>query len=251
MFINVKQMKGYALSARDGDIGKVKEFYFDDQYWTIRYLVAETGSWLTGRKVLIAPYAMGSVSEELHEINVDLTKKQIENSPSLDQHKPVSLQFQESYYNFFGWPTYWSGSYMWGAYPDIVRDPGKWRRPSEIRKNQDPNLRSTHSVTGHHIQATDGEIGHVFDFVVDTDNWSIRYLIVETGNWLSGKKVLISPQWIERVSWAEETVYVNVSRSKIEHSDDYNENIPIDRDYEFRLYRSYGLPNYWTNESPQ
>jgi len=106
-------------------------------------------------------------------------------------------------------------------------------------------------VTGHHIQATDGEIGHVFDFVVDTDNWSIRYLIVETGNWLSGKKVLISPQWIERVSWAEETVYVNVSRSKIEHSDDYNENIPIDRDYEFRLYRSYGLPNYWTNESPQ
>ena len=113
----VKTLKGYKLDSLDGEIGKVKEFYFDDKYWTIRYLVADTGNWLSGRQVLISPYALRAVNKEEQNIAIDLTKKQIEDSPSLDSDKPVSRQFEEYYYGYYGWPMYWYGPYVWGPYP--------------------------------------------------------------------------------------------------------------------------------------
>ena len=122
MLNKAKTLKGYKLDSLDGEIGKVKEFYFDDQHWAVRYLVADTGNWLTGRQVLISPYALGAVNQEEQHISIDLTKKQIEDSPSLDSDKPVSRQFEESYYGYYGWPAYWDGPYMWGPYPYIVRD---------------------------------------------------------------------------------------------------------------------------------
>ena len=200
MLNKAKTLKGYKLHSLDGEIGKVKEFYFDDHHWTIRYLVADTGTWLMGRQVLISPYALVAVNKEEQHITVDLTKKQIEDSPSLNSDKPVSRQFEETYYGYYGWPVYWSGPYMWGYYPTIVRDREKWRKSNQGGKAWDPHLRSTDDVSGHHIQAADGEIGHVDDFIVDDETWAIRYLIVDTRNWWPGKKVLISPKWIERVS---------------------------------------------------
>ena len=127
MLNKAKTLQGYKLDSRDGEIGKVKEFYFDDQHWAIRYLVADTGNWLTGRKVLISPYALGAVVNEQQHIVIELTKKQIEDSPALNSDKPVSQQFEESYYGYYGWPMYWRGPYMWGSYPYLVRDREKWR----------------------------------------------------------------------------------------------------------------------------
>jgi hypothetical protein len=94
MLIKAKAVKGYKLQSLDGEIGKVKEFYFDDRHWTIRYLVADTGNWLTGRQVLISPYALTAVNNKAQNIAVDLTRQQIEDSPSLDSDKPVSRQFE-------------------------------------------------------------------------------------------------------------------------------------------------------------
>ena len=159
----------------------MKEFYFDDRHWTIRYLVADTGNWLTGRQVLISPYALNSVMNSEHQISVALTKKQIENSPSLDSHKPVSRQFEEDYYGYYGWPTYWSGSSVWGDHPYIERNRNKWGEFTKGAKVWDRHLRSTREVTGYHLQALDGEIGHLEDFVLDDETWAIRYLIVNTG----------------------------------------------------------------------
>ena len=167
MLSKVKTLKGYKLDSLDGEIGQVKEFYFDDRHWTIRYLVADTGNWLTGRKVLISPYALNMVTKSAKHLAVDLTKKQIENSPSLDTHKPVSQQFEEAYYGYYGWPTYWSGSSVWGEYPYIERDQTKWGAITKEVKSWDRHLRSTHEVTGYHLQAVDGEIGHIVDFVID------------------------------------------------------------------------------------
>src|ERR1700733_14269240 len=167
MLNKAKEVKGFTLNSIDGEIGKIKEFYFDDQYWAIRYLVADTGGWLTGRQVLISPYALGAISKKEKHIAVDLTKKQIEKSPSLDSDKPVSQQFEDSYYGYYGYPTYWSGPYMWGSYPDLVRDSAQWMNFPHVEKSWDPHLRSTLTVSGYHIQATDGEIGHVEDFIVD------------------------------------------------------------------------------------
>ncbi|MGB8215461.1 MAG: PRC-barrel domain-containing protein [Anaerolineales bacterium] len=248
MLSKVKTLNGYKLNSRDGEIGKVKEFYFDDHHWTIRYLVADTGDWLTGRQVLISPYALGFVNKEEKYISVDLTKKQIEGSPSLNTDKPVSRQFEDLYYGYYGWPTYWSGSHTWGYHPYIERDPGKWNKPNHAGKGWDPHLRSTHDVSGHTIQATDGEIGHVEDFYVDDDSWAIRYLIVDTRNWWPGKKVLISPKWIERVSWHESKVFVNLTRTAIKESPEYPDEALLSRDYETDLHRHYGRQGYWVDE---
>ena len=134
MLSNAKTLQGYKLNSLDGEIGKVKEFYFDDRHWTIRYLVADTGNWLSGRQVLISPYALVAVSREKQHITIDLTKKQIEGSPSLDSDKPVSRQFEGSYYGYYGYPMYWNGLCSWGCYPYIERDRKRWKEPTQGEK---------------------------------------------------------------------------------------------------------------------
>jgi uncharacterized protein YrrD len=248
MLDKAKTLKGYKLHSLDGEIGRVKEFYFDDRYWTIRYLVADTGDWLADRQVLISPYALVAVNKEEQYITVDLTKKQIEDSPSLNSDKPVSRQFEETYHGYYGWPLYWAGPYMWGPYPYIARGRKQWRESPKSKKAWDPHLRSTQDVSGHHIQAADGEIGHVEDFVIDDKTWAIRYLIIDTRNWWPGKKVLVSPQWIDRVSWSESKVFVNLTRETVKQSPEYAEESLITRDYETGLHRHYDRRGYWVDK---
>ena len=250
MLYNVKALNGYRLNSLDGEIGKVKEFYFDDRYWTIRYLVADTGYWLAGRQVIISPYALGRINTDIYQkqIEIHLTRKQIEDSPSLDSDKPVSRQFEQAYYGYHGWPEYWSGPSMWGSYPYVVRDPEKWRRTNKGEKAWDPHLRSTRAVGGHHLQALDGEIGHVADFIIDDEAWAIRYLVIDTHNWLPGKKVLLAPQWIERVNWGERKVFVNLKREAIKQSPEYAQEFVLTRDYEAALHQHYDRQGYWVDE---
>jgi len=245
MLIKAKTLNSYKLDGLDGEIGKVREFYFDDKHWTIRYLVADTGTWLADRQVLISPYALLTINKRDRNIAINLTKKQIEDSPALDSDKPVSRQFEEIYYGYYGWPSYSRGPYMWGATPSIVGEYKQRRVLEEGEKPWDPNLRSTHDVSGHHLQAADGEIGHVEDFIIDDETWAIRYLIIDTRNWWAGKKVLVSPEWIERVSWSESKVFVNLSRETVKQSPEYTEESLLTRDYETGLHRHYSRQGYW------
>ena len=251
MLSNVKALIGYRLDSLDGEIGTVKEFYFDDQHWTIRYLVADTGSWLTGRQVLISPYALVAVAKESRHITINLTKQQIENSPSLDSDKPVSRQFEEDYYEHYGWPIYWGGPYMWGAYSNpsyLLSNREEQREPTPDEKKWDTHLRSSSYVSGYHIHAEDGDIGHVEDFILDDRTWAIRYFIIDMGNWWPGKKVLVSPHWIERVSWSESTVFVNLTREAIKQSPEYTEESLLTREYETGLHQHYHRQGYWVDE---
>ena len=248
MLIKAKTLQGYKLDSLDGELGKVTEFYFDDRHWTIRYLVADTGNWLTGRQVLISPHALFAASKEEQHIAVNLTKKQIEDSPSLESDKPVSRQFEMSYYAYYGWPQYWGGPFMWGPYPYIVHERDNVKKHAKDEKAWDPHLRSTHDVGGYHIHATDGEIGHVEDFIIDDETWAIRYVIVDTRNWWPGNKVLISSKWIERVSWNESKVFVDLSRETIKKSPQYTEESLVTRDYETGLHRHYNRKGYWVDE---
>ncbi len=248
MLVNVKMLNGFKLAAKDGEIGNVKELYFDDQYWTVRYLVANTGNWLTDRKVLISPYSLGPVNKKSENISVDLNRRQIEESPTLESDKPVSRQFEEEYYSYFEWPRYWTGTLMWGPYPYILRDRTKRRADNEQGKSWDPHLRSTNNVTGHHIQANDGEIGHVYDFIVDDETWAIRYLIIDTKNWWPGRKVLISPLWIDHISWEEKKVFINLSQDLIKESPEYSDKELLTRDYEADLHRYYKKIGYWADQ---
>jgi sporulation protein YlmC with PRC-barrel domain len=221
MLQNLKELYGNKLAASDGEIGQVEDFYFDDKTWAVRYLVANTGTWLSGRQVLLSPHAFGRWDRDMKSLLVNLTRKQIENSPSIESHRPVSRQYEEEYYRYYGWPAYWDGGGMWGIgeYPVVLPPPTKQEiEAHQHHRRDDKHLRSTHAVTGYHIQATDGAIGRVTGFMVDDKSWAIRELVVESGHWYSGKEILISPSKIERISYDESKVFVNLPRADIQRT---------------------------------
>jgi hypothetical protein len=221
MLLNIKELYGNRIAATDGDIGHVKDFYFDDKIWVIRYLVADTGSWLPGRLVLLSPHAFGKWDRGGNTLKINLLKKQIENSPRIESHKPVSRQFEIEYYSYYGWPGYWNGGAMWGmgGYPMIVpRSVDEAEAHQAPHQPGDKHLRSAHAVSGYHIQASDGAIGHVSGFLVDDRSWVIRELVVETGHWYSGKEILISPDKIDQISYEDSKVFVNLTQADIQHT---------------------------------
>lgn len=221
MLHNIKELYGHKLAASDGDIGHVKDFYFDDKTWVIRYLVADTGSWLTGRQVLLSPHALGKWEQDEKTLHVKLNKKQIEGSPSIESHKPVSRQYEVDYYRYYGWPAYWEGSYMWGlgGFP-VVLPPSKDQIEAQLlhHHRDDKHLQSTHAVDGYQIQSVDGAIGSVSGFLVDKKSWAIRDLVVETGHWYSGKEILIAPGKVERISYEDSKVFVNLTKADIQQT---------------------------------
>ncbi len=229
MLQSIKQLYEDKLGASDGEIGRVKDFYFDEQNWVVRYLVADTGSWLPGRKVLISPHAIGRLDQATKLLVVNLTRKQIEDSPSIDSHKTVSRQFEEEYYRYYGWPYYWQGDALWGmsGFPILELPPKPL--PSErailngpLPENVDSRLRSTQAVNGYHIQATDGTIGHIHDFMTDDQTWAIRELVIKTGHRFSGKEVQIPTSAVGQISYEESTVFVNLTREAVEQSPEHH-----------------------------
>lgn len=254
MLMNLKQLKGFAIHAQDGALGTVDDFYFDDETWAIRYLTVETGGWLEGRQVLISPISVTNTDWQAKQLDVALTKSQVENSPTIDTRKPVSRQHEAEYLGYYGYPYYWGGPYTGGpgfyasdlAVPPPVLAGSPNVTPEE---SQDSHLHSCHAVTGYHIGATDGEIGHVDGFIVEDRVWSIRYIEVATRNWWPGRKVLVSPAWIQRISWQDSSVYAGLSQDAIKTGPEYVESMPITRDYEDRLHVHYGQPPYWKQDA--
>lgn len=247
MLIKAKTLTGYKLLSLEGEIGKVKEFYFDDLSWKVRYLLADTGNWLPGRKVLISPESLVDVRKKAQDIAVKLTKKQIEESPPLDSDKPVSRQFEESFYEHFRWPIYWEDPYLAESQPYLLGSAEHLPVPSANvgGKPLDPHLLSTHTITGYAVHALDGEIGCVDDFIIDDLKWAIRYLVINTQIHKQGEKVIISPKWIDRFSWDGVTAYVNLSSEAVKSSPKYVDDETITRDYENGLHRHYNRKGYW------
>jgi sporulation protein YlmC with PRC-barrel domain len=221
MKYRLKSLTGYKIWAKDGDLGKVKEFYFDDISWAIRYMVVETGDWLSKKKVLISPVALGNPDWESKTLSVNITCDQVRNSPDIDTQKPVYRQHEIDLHEYYLWPQYWDNPY--GGSLGITSYPLlEMREPVLQNQKDDPHLRSTHHVIGYHIHATDGDIGHVEDFIIDDEKWEIHSLVVDTGNWLPGKQVLISPKWIKSVNWEDSSVYLDQLRESIKNSPDFD-----------------------------
>jgi hypothetical protein len=254
MLRNAKDLHGFTIRATDGELGTVDHLYFDDETWAIRYFTVETGGWLGGRPVLISPMSVIQTEWQARRLDVALTKKQVEDSPDIDTHQPVSRRHEALYNRYYGYPYYWGGPYLWGAAPypaDVMMPPMvPLDALEEGIKSQsaDSHLRSTGDVTGYSIEAVDGELGHVDGFVVNDEAWAIRYMEAATKNWWPGKKVLVSPAWIERVSWADSKVYTGLTREAIQNAPEYVESELITREYENRLYFHYGRPPYWLHE---
>src|ERR1017187_31780 len=225
MLKSVKKLYGDKLGASDGEIGQVQDFYFDDQNWAVRYLVADTGTWLTGRQVLLSPHAFDGLDQAGKILRVNLTRKQIENSPSIESHKPVSRQYEEEYYRYYGWPYYWQGGGLWGMSGFPILELPSEPLPSEPvpashrhPKLADVHLRSTQAVNGYHLQASDGTTGHVCDFMMDAQSWAIRQLVIKIGHRFSGKEVQIPTRAVDQINWDESKVFVNLTREAVEQS---------------------------------
>jgi uncharacterized protein YrrD len=226
MLINAHNLKGAAIIARDGAIGEIDDFYFDDERWAVRYLVVNTGAWLFRREVLLSPISIKKVDETNNQVLVNLTRDQVKDCPDIDTQKPVSRQHETAFMDYYGYPYYWGGPYLWGdaAFPATLTMPpavesqmaaAATARMRESEETYDEHLRSVNEVRGYHIGAADAEIGHVDDFIIDDRDWAIRSIIIKTGGWLSGRKILIPPQSIERISWTESTMSVNLTRDQI------------------------------------
>ena len=256
MLRSVKELRGYTIGASDGDIGQVDDLYFDDEAWVMRYLAVDTGTWLSSRRVLISPISLGRPDWMAQRLPVVLTRERVRNSPDIDTHKPVSRQHEADYLRYYGYPYYWGGMGMWGmgAYPGHLTLASAVQADMDARSAEasasheadDSHLRSCNAVTGHHIEATDGEIGHVEDFLLDDETWAIRYLVVDTSNWWLGHKVLVAPRWISAVSWLDGKVSVNVTRQAVKDAPPYDAVAHLDRQQEMGLHEHYGRPGYWT-----
>ncbi|MBN2551845.1 MAG: PRC-barrel domain-containing protein [Spirochaetales bacterium] len=252
MLRNLSDLNGMSLHARDGDIGKVEDFYFDDESWVIRFLIVRTGGWLMGKRVLVSPISVERVDWLEKEIRTRLQREQVENSPEVDTVMPVSRREELKLHLYYDYPVYWGGSALWGNYMDPaamalrMRLSEPERKEAEKQVEGDEHLRSSREVTGYHIGAVDGDIGHVEDFLVEDHTWALRYIVVDTRNWLPGRKVLIFPEWIEEVDWVDRKVRVTLSRGMIESSPDFESPAQVDREYEGRLFAHYRLPDYWS-----
>ncbi len=246
MLRSAKSLRDYHIRATDGNVGRVKDFFFDGQEWFIRYVVVDTSEWLAGRTVLLVPDILGSPSAEGKILPVELTREQVRNSPDVDTDKPVSRQNEFDLFDYYGWSPYW-GAGRSGFIRHVARAPqSEGANQAAISQAGDPNLRSMREVAGYSISATDGKVGHVEDFIVGDEDWIVRYLVVKAGNWLSGKRVLVSPEWVREILWRDRTVLLELSREEIRNSPPYDPNQPVNRQDEVHLYDFYGRPKYWT-----
>ncbi len=240
----IHQLQGFDLIGPDDKIGHVSECYFDDQSWAIRYVVADTGNWLTGKLVLISPVGVQDVDWGKREVHVSMTKEQVEKSPDIPPEEPLSRRHEREYYRYYGWMPYWGGAGLWGpgAYPGVLYNPPE-PRPEEDEEavdEEEVHLRSSRAVQGYRIFATDGDMGHVDDYVFDDRTWQITYLVVDTRNWLPGKKVLLPPRLIRDVSWEDMGVVVSIPRDKVKDAPGFDPDTPLTPEYERSLEEYYG-----------
>ena len=239
MLIIAKQIRKCTIEGTDGTVGTIKDLLFDDKKWKVRYLDIDTGRWLSDRRVVLSPEVIRATDYAGGRLTAPLTREQVENSPSLQSHLPVSRQHEMELARYYAWGAYWANA--------------EWTREGGAEEG-DPHLRSSQSVSSYRVQAMDGEIGHVDDFVVDDEAfedgpWEIRYLVIDTRNWLRGKRVLVPPLWAESIDWGSKHIQVGLSREMIENSPEYDPASPVNRQYEEVFYDYYGRRKYWKEAS--
>jgi uncharacterized protein YrrD len=241
------EVRGYAIRARDGVIGKVSDILFDDQTWMMRWVVVDPERWLEDRKVLLPIIALGHLDAEQEEFSVRLSRQQIKDSPDIDSDRSVSRHMEANVYDHYGWTPYWGtgffmggGGYLGGAMgaPYLESREHAARGPEFADNPDDAHLRSMKALQGYDIHATDGDIGHLEDFLVEDVDWSIRYLVVNTNSWWLGHKVVASPRIVETIDWGRRLVSVKVDKKALKDCPAYGGLEKIDRDYD-RTYNDY------------
>jgi len=245
MLWHASAIKGYRIEASDGHLGSVVDLLFDDKSWTIRWMVADTGHWLPGRKVLLPASALGVPDAGARSVAVRLTMQQVGEAPDAASELPVSRQMEQHLSHYYGAEAYWAyggGTLPLMASPHMLGMRPPFEGEDIVAEMGDAHLRSMAAVTGYHIRATDGDIGHVLDFIVDDADWRIRFVAVDTGHWWPGKKVLILPKMIREIDWSGNRIHIDCTRQKLRDSPAYSDAVTVDGTYADAMTTYYGLP---------
>ena len=252
MLRSANELIGYKLSAPDQIVGTCKDFLFDDRWWTIRHMLADTGGWLTGKKVLVSPMSIAKQDWKTRNIYLNITKEQIEKCPAPSEDETVSRAHERRMAQYYGIPYYWGDAGLWGpnAYPFVMAPEiseamtySQKEAAEELDEDDENHLRSLKEVTGYYIKANDGNIGHVEEFIMDEKTWALRYVVVDTRNWLpGGRKVLLPLKWAEAVSWERTEFEMNLDKADIENGPEFDPEKPINIEYEAQIYDYYGRP---------
>lgn len=250
MLWRTSKLTDYRIEATDGTIGRVADLLFEDDSWMVRWLAVDTGGWLTGRQVLLPAARLGPPDAGAERIPVELTRDMVKDSPGAESDEPVSRQREQALFRHYGWDPYWTT-----GLPDLAIVPGAVVPPPEetadgadiaaVGTSGDPHLQSARHVAGYSIHASDDDIGHVAEFLVDDRDWAVRYLVVDTRNWWPGKHVLVSPRWIRQVSWGDRHVHLDITRKTVKDSPEFDPDKLVERPYEEQLHRHYNMPAYW------
>jgi len=246
MLRSLNETLGYELMAQDGGVGTVKDLFFSDEDWTIRYLVVDTGPWIFGRRILISPEALGQPVWASETFPVNLTREQVEESPDVDIAKPVSREYEEKLNNHYRWTHYW------------IMTPGASARPLYFPSNMfktekdsegegiTSHLRSVNEILKYKLQARDGEVGTVADFIVDDEEWQTIYMVVDVADRLKPEKqVLVSLEWISNIEVSGHKITLDLTQDAIKYSPPFDPTLPVNRQYEEVIYDYYGKPKYW------
>jgi hypothetical protein len=257
MIRSAKDMNRFEIVATDGRVGAIDDFYFDDQRWAIRYVVVDTGRWLSGRRVLVSPLSISRAEWGEQRLRLSISREQAENAPGIDTHQPVSRRHERDHLDYYGYPYYWGRAALWGAHAiPVTPTPAQiaaqraraFAAERKAADQGDVHLRSVSEVSGYVIRAADGDLGHVEDVLFDDLSWAVRYLVVNTQNWWFGKLVLAAPGWITEISWPERSVSVSVTRQRLKSAPPYHRAQHVDRQWELEYYRHLQQRQYWLRE---
>ena len=240
-------LRGCSLTASDGEIGTVYEFYFDDKRWTVRYLVVDIGSWLDAGLVLVSPEALAETDSDAGTIHVNLSKEEVRCAAAAESDSPVSLQEKETVQRReeLALPTVTAARTQQGAFAPAsrftkdARDSAAHSSSRNLRCG-DPHLRSSGALTKRYaIRSQNGIIGTVDDFIVDDREWRVNYFVIHVGGWLFGKRILLEPEWVKQISADEQEICVDLPRCAMKDAPRFNPFAPITQFDQQRLHYFY------------
>ena len=250
MFLALKKaVFGSKVHGTDGVVGSIHDVYFNGALWNVRYMVVDTGRWLSGTKVLLSPSVVQQCDWQASTVNVNLTTDQVQKSPGVGADAPVSRQLEEQLATHYDWPVYWGMGISGAPMPEPAVAAGAIAvaAEEELIGEEWPVLRSALEVKGYRVEGTDGEIGSVEDFIMEQEKqqWILRYMVANTGSWWPGKSVLVAPQWVERIRWSERKVHVGLQQESVKGAPAFDSSAPVNRQYEEHLYDFHGRERYW------
>ncbi len=246
MLLSANHLLDFDVEAIDGNIGTVDDFYFDGKQWLVRYVVVDTGRIFPGKKVLLSPHSFGHCLPQQKIMPVNMERKTVKESPDSSSELPVSKLHEIEIHKYYNWAPYWDNDFVTSPSPLMMEPVIDEKQRAEFEeKIKNVTLRSIKEIKGYHIKANDGQIGSIQDFILEDDNWTIRYIVVDAGTFLHGRKVLLSLEWVGDIDWASGTVKVDMSVEQIKNSPEFNPSAPVNREYEIQLFDYYGRPKYW------